>query len=179
MDNLARLGSDFRPIKLAKVDEMKISAIIKATKEFIVSKLDSLVQKERLPKANADYLKKMYFEEVYNCKMDIKHAFIVANGFIYPLLKAIGNCVLRAISANDKKLMLVEALAVFEENINIVFQGGEVEKDFIDIMNQPADVPVEKKFSFRKSSSNSDFAKDLESGNSQFCERIVDRRNNN
>ncbi len=179
MDNLARLGSDFRPIKLAKVDEMKISAIIKATKEFIVLKLDGLVEKDRLPKANADYLKRMYFEEVYNCKMDIKHAFIVSNGFIYPLLKAIGNCVLRAISANDKKLMLVEALAVFEENINIIFQGGEVERDFVDIMNQPNDVPIEEKFSFRKSSSNSAFAKDLESGNFGTDQRIVDRRNNN
>ncbi|MBP3630654.1 MAG: hypothetical protein J6J23_04100 [Clostridia bacterium] len=179
MDSLARLGSDFRPIKLAKVDEMKISAIIKATKEFIVEKLTGLVEKDKLPKANADYLKKMYFDEVYNCKMDIKHAFIVSNGLIYPLLKAIGNCVLRAIFANDKKLMLVEALAVFEENINIIFQGGEVERDFIDIMNQSGNEKFEKNFVFRNSVSNSALAKDLENSGFDESSRIAEKSSNN
>ena len=179
MDTLAKLGSDFRPIKLAKVDEMKISAIIKAVKEFIILKLDGLVEKNKIPKANADYLKKMYFDELFNCKIDIKHAFIVANGLVYPLLKALGNCVLRAISVNDKKLMLVEALAVFEENINIVFQGGQVEKNFVDIMNQSSSEEIKNNFIFRNNISNSSFARNLENGEFDNTSRITDRQTGN
>ena len=96
--------------------------------------------------------------------MDIKHAFIMSNGLVYPLLKALGNCALRAITANDKRLMLIEALAVFEKNIDIVFQGGTVTMDFQDIMNQSSKEEIREQFVFRGNVSNSSIARELESG---------------
>ena len=173
------MDNDFRPINLAKKDEVKISAILKSAKEFIDSKLDGLVKNEQLPKATADYMRKNYFNEVDACKMDIKHAFIVSNGLIYPLLRAVGNCILRAISENENKLMLVEALAVFEENIAIVLQGGKVEKDFIDIMNQSSEQEIENKFVFRGNVSNSSLARNLESQSMEEQSEIKEKLKNN
>ena len=126
MGKFTSIEKDFHPVKLARVDEVKIDAIVRATKEFIESKLDYLVEKNKIQKLNADYMKKKYAEEVDNCRMDIKHAFITANGLVYPLLKSIGNCVLHAFSSRDKKLMLVEALAVFEANVQLLFKGRKI-----------------------------------------------------
>lgn len=162
MDSFARMENDLRPIKLSDNDELKISAIMKALKEFTTQKLDRLVNKDKLPKASADFLKKLYFNEIESCKMDIKHAFIVSSGMVYPLLKSLGNCILRAISVNDRRLMLVEALAVFEENVNIYFQGGEITRDFIDIMNQSAEDKLDPRFGFRTNVATGKFARELE-----------------
>ena len=164
MNEALKMDKRYGPIKLARTDELKISAIVKALKEFISSKYEKLLEKNKIPKANADYIKKLYFSEIDACKMDIKHAFIMSNGLVYPLLKALGNCALRAITANDKRLMLIEALAVFEKNIDIVFQGGTVTMDFQDIMNQSSKEEIREQFVFRGNVSNSSIARELESG---------------
>ena len=53
MSRFTRIEKDLNPIKLAKVDEVKIDAIVRATKEYAISKLDYLVEKKKLQKVNS------------------------------------------------------------------------------------------------------------------------------